>query len=194
MNNEVVVALTNTIFILFCILVIGLCMELIQTILIKILSRLTSPQFAYKFINRITFIGVVHHELSHALFTLLTGAKITKINLFKPDEETGTLGTVEYSTRGIIFIRCWQYVLISAAPVICGAITSFLICIFGFGHTIWQTIILGFILLCIVLHMSMSGQDIKVALKGLPLCMMFTFLIFYFLKLDLFSYVIDLFI
>ena len=83
---EATTALINTVFIIFCILVVGLFMELFQSLLTKIFTRVFGSKFAYTFLNRITFIGVMHHELSHALFTLLTGARIEKMNLFKPNE------------------------------------------------------------------------------------------------------------
>lgn len=186
-------ALINTVFILFCILTVGLLMELVQTLLVKFFGNLLGPEKAYTFVNKTTFLGVVHHELSHALFVILTGAKITKMNLFKPDKQTKSLGSVEYSTRGMIIVRSIQYTLISVAPTVCGAISSFLIYKYGFNDVMWRNILFGFILVCIVLHMNMSSQDIKVAIKGVPVCLMITFIVFYWSGFDLFERVVKIF-
>ena len=191
---EATTALTNTVFIIFCILVVGLFMELFQSLLTKIFTRAFGSKFAYTFLNRITFIGVMHHELSHALFTLLTGARIEKMNLFKPDEQAGTLGNVVYSTRGLLPIRCIQYTLISIAPVICGSITCTLMVLFVKLDAIWKVLVFGFILLCIVIHMNISKQDLKVALKGFPFCLLLIYLGFYMSNFDLLKYLSEYFV
>lgn len=187
MENQVTNAAINTGFILVIIILFGLLIEGIQHLLGKSLARLFGAKFANTFMNRITFIGVMHHELSHALFALLTGAKITAIHLFKPDEQTGSLGSVSYATRGPLVLRAIQSTLASMAPTICGTISVVCICKFGFSDVIWKNILFGCLLLCIVIHMNMSTQDIKVALKGLPICLLIVFVIFYYAKIDIIS-------
>lgn len=123
MNNQTTNAIINTVFVLVGIILFGLFIEGIQKIIAKIISRLFGTKFADIFLNKITFIGVIHHELSHALFALLTGAKITSIHLFRPDEKTGTLGSVSYATRGPLILRSFQSTLASMAPIICGTIS-----------------------------------------------------------------------
>ena len=159
-------SLINSIIIIVAIVLIGLIMMLIQRLIIKIFASFSSPEFANLFINRLTFIGVVHHELSHALFAILTGAKITSIHLFKPKDDT--LGSVGYCTRGPFLLRGLQAIFASIAPVICGSISCFLIFKYLLFVTIWKTIIFGFVFICIFIHMDLSPQDIKSAITGLP--------------------------
>ena len=86
----------------------------------KMIAGLTSVSTEYYFSNYVLFFGVVVHELSHALFALITGAKITKIVLFKPDN--GSLGHVEFQTRGDAFSRALQLSVSACAPVVVGSI------------------------------------------------------------------------
>lgn len=61
--------------------------------------------------------GIILHELSHAFFCLLTGAKVSAINVFKPDG-----GEVKHGHSRIPIIGP---VLISLAPFFVGAIAIF---------------------------------------------------------------------
>lgn len=193
MENQVINAAINTSFILILLVLFGLFIEGIQHLLGKSLARLFGAKFANIFINRITFIGVMHHELSHTLFALLTGAKITSIRLFKPNKQAGSLGSISYATRGPLVLRAIQSTLTSMAPTICGTISVICICKFGFSDVIWKNILFGCLLLCIVIHMNMSTQDIKIALKGLPICLLIVFVIFYYAKIDIISNILTIF-
>lgn len=158
-------SLTNSIIIVIAMVIVGLIITLIQTGIIKLFTSF-NPKFANVFINRITFIGVIHHELSHALFAILTGAKLTSVHLFKPKDDT--LGSVGYCTRGPFLLRGLQAMFASIAPVICGFISCFLIFKYLLFITLWKTIVFGFIFICIFIHMDLSPQDIKSAAAGLP--------------------------
>lgn len=61
--------------------------------------------------------GVIVHELSHAFFCLLTGAKITKISFFEKDG-----GSVTHSQSKVPIIGS---ILISLAPFAVGAVSIF---------------------------------------------------------------------
>lgn len=182
-------ALTNTGVIILGIIIIGLLIDLLQQLIGQLIANGFGANFTNVFMNRITFIGVVHHELAHALFALLTGAKIVKVNLFKPDEKTDSLGSVTYAPRGPLILRAIQLSLASIAPVICGFISCFLIYKYLLFGAVWKLFVFGFILLCIVIHMNLSTQDIKTALKGLPICMIVMFSIFYVTQFDFIGYV-----
>ncbi len=61
--------------------------------------------------------GVILHELSHALFCLITGAKITKISFFEKDG-----GSVEHTESKLPILGS---ILISSAPFFIGLIAIF---------------------------------------------------------------------
>lgn len=61
--------------------------------------------------------GIILHELSHALFCLLTGAKVVSINLFKKDG-----GEVKHGHSKIPILGS---ILISLSPFVIGALAIF---------------------------------------------------------------------
>ena len=70
--------------------------------------------------NTLTFPGVCYHELSHALFAFITGAKIKKIVLYHKQKDT--LGSVEMIPRGPLPLKWLQLSFSACAPVITGLI------------------------------------------------------------------------
>jgi len=59
----------------------GLFFRLLQRAFVSLLSWIIGPRAAAAVINTLTFPGTVHHELSHALAGVLTGARVTAIRL-----------------------------------------------------------------------------------------------------------------
>ncbi|MEW5734817.1 MAG: hypothetical protein AB1921_08175 [Thermodesulfobacteriota bacterium] len=71
------------------------------------------------------WIGVSLHELSHALFCLPFGHKITAISLFSPDAKTGRLGYVQHSYNPENPWSAAGNLFIAVAPaLVCGLILS----------------------------------------------------------------------
>lgn len=155
----------------------GLVLDGLMKILFKVLSEFTSWHFAYILVTRLTFIGVIHHELAHALFRVLTGAKIKKINLFKPQGDQ--LGSVDFYFRGNFILIAIQRAMTAIAPTVCGAITSSIIIFVLSSQTLplYAIILLVYSLVSIVIHMTMSKQDIKVMLKGYPIVFLLVYLV-----------------
>lgn len=192
MDNNLINATVNTLSILLAVFLIGLFIELLQKCINILFCKLFGRKFTYIFFNKITFLGVMHHELSHALFVILTGAKLEEVHLFKVDEADNSLGSVTYSARGPLILRCFQYILIAIAPVICGSLSIFCILYFIHFDVWWKFIIFGFILFCIFIHMNSSTQDIKIALKGVPIVLFLMFTIFYFTNFNLIDWLCQL--
>lgn len=193
MNNQILIAISNTATILMGLILIGLFIHFLQFLLVKLFVNAFGSKFSNIFFNKITFIGVMHHELSHALFAFITGAKVVKISLFKPNKENCSLGHVLYATRGMFIFRCIQDFFAAIAPVVCGCISIFCMIYFIPFNAVWQYIVFGFIILCIFIHIDLSTADLKAMLKGIPILIVILFCIFYFTKFNFIEYIISLF-
>ncbi|MBR3575037.1 MAG: hypothetical protein IKN97_07705 [Lachnospiraceae bacterium] len=164
MNSVFGMSLLNALVICLALPLIGIAVEFVCAHLIRKLM----PAGAYFLVyNYLTIPGVMWHELSHALFAFVTLAKVNKIELFKP--RNGSLGRVNFTPRGPYLLRCLQLSLASCAPVITG-----MLAVFGYMHLIGSYsfslpvhILLGYLIICIVLHMTMSGADLKLYFKGI---------------------------
>ena len=183
-NTNLTLAIVSTTLIFVSIYSVGFIIECIMQAFAEILSGLLGHTMTVFILNNLTFIGTVHHELSHALFALLTGAKITEVKLYCP--ENSVLGKVSYYPRGNIILQCVQCTLSAMAPVICGFITLYFLynkhnALVEFGIPIWLIV---YVMASIFLHMSMSSQDIKVSFKGLLVFMLVLFIIVFLTKFD----------
>ncbi len=131
------------------------------------------------FANRITFAGVIWHELSHALFAFITGAKVEKISLYH--KEGDHLGYVRYRPRGIWVARCIQMSLSSCAPVIMGlaALLGIYYAVSTLELPVWALVIAGYLFISIMVHMDMSPEDLKSYVKGIPFFLIIFFIALY---------------
>lgn len=177
-NNIFILALIKALMIPICVFLLGLLIEFISQIIIQMLALFVGSHSAWLIVNRVLFIGTVHHELAHALFAFLTGAKVTRIVPIRFHGKE--LGQVDFIPRGNILFRSLQQTMSAVAPVVCGCGTLSMLYfgILPFCTLAWQQIIVYVVGISILLHMNMSGQDIKVAWKGLPVCILILFLIF----------------
>lgn len=151
------------------------------------MARRLGARFAVAYNCNSTFLGVIHHELSHAVLALLTGAAIHKICLYrfpwtrkkKKDEmDENCLGYVSYSCRGIFPIPQIQNALTGVAPAALGSGTVILCGIFVLRS--WQTsqwsmflngwlYVVLFLMISVAHHACPSGQDLKNARFGLAI-------------------------
>ena len=101
--EEILYSFLQQIFMTIGLIVIfGLLCSLCRNGFVKLLGNAGAV-----IINRITgVVGVPIHELSHALFSFIFGHQIVEINLFNPDSEDGTLGSVlcNYNKKNILHI------------------------------------------------------------------------------------------
>ena len=164
--NGLILALIMTIIIFISIIIIGWLINKLEIAQIELLSKLTGPKFANIFFNRVLFLGTIIHELSHALFATLSGAKVTKIKLFNFKDDV--LGYVNYMTQGNKLKQAFQMSLTSCAPTVAGiSIDIFVVWyMLNFKTNIATKLLLIFVLLCVTDHMSMSNLDIKNYIKG----------------------------
>jgi len=189
MNERLTVALISTAIIIFIIPLIGLIIDGISKCIAKALAKTVGVSMTLFVMNYLTFIGTVHHELSHALYGFITGAKIIKIELFKP---TGTtLGQVKLVPRGNAVLRSFQLCMSAIAPTVQGLITECLLLKFfpAQSEIIWLIV---YVIVSIFIHMTMSIQDIKSALKGLPVCALLIYAICFAFNINIVSIITNI--
>lgn len=177
-------AIENTLFLLFGIIFVGISLgfmiQLIASVLVNILG-VTVTNFL---LTKLTFIGVIHHELSHAFVAFLTGAKVKKIELFTMFHKD-RLGSVQFVPRGPFLLQSLQVVLTSIAPMIFGLISLYYLSNVEIGSNIGLLVFIWYLRLSILIHTTMSSQDVKICFKGLPVVIFILIVFFTVSGLDL---------
>ena len=165
---------------------IAYIIDTIEGAITRLLCKVIGFKAAIFVMNNLTFTGTIHHELSHALVAFLTGAKVRKVELFKPDKEANTLGKVVFTPRGPLVLKSIQIGLTSVAPIIFVGTTSTLLIqlLNNYKATMvgWQTGIILYVITSILIHMRMSKQDIKNYIKVTPVLDIIIFIIIYIVK------------
>lgn len=184
-------SIINTLQIVVIIPLFGMILGALESGLTHFLVKGLGVKATMFIMNRLTFIGVVHHELAHALLALLSGAKIKTVNLFAP--KGNTLGTVEILPRGNFIFKSIQLALTAIAPVLMGII-SLCIIVNIVGHSysnmpIWLIVTAAYVFISILVHSTMSTADLKCALRGLPVCAVLIFIIVHITKFNLIKYI-----
>ena len=139
------------------------------------------------FANILTFPGVMIHEISHALFAKLSGAKVCAVHLYKPDG--GSLGSVDIQPKGGAFACAIQMAVSSCAPVITGLMSEIILVyvIKNKNLSLIATIGLIYLAVSIFAHMDMSLVDVKNYIMGIvviyPIIFVFS-VIFFWLEID----------
>ncbi|MCR5667413.1 MAG: M50 family metallopeptidase [Eubacterium sp.] len=146
-------------------LVISLCCHLANGITFRIIQIIAGANTASLILNYLTYPGVVHHELSHALLAFLTGAKVKRIVLHR---QGNSLGHVEYCTTGLAIRSNFQKTMTSLAPVYVGVITLSILNHFRSQSIMWAGVVIIYLMICIFYHMSLSRVDLRTAAKGIP--------------------------
>ncbi len=157
------------------VVIIGMVIGAIRRIITNVVYNLTGNLDLTLFImNYVTFPGTIIHELSHALFATITGAKVTEISFFPKGD---TLGHVNYITRGSFLTKRLQLSLTSCAPVITGiAIQILIIWAQQMGYFKSPLIIAAVIYAdtSIITHADMSKKDLENYIRGLVILLPFT--------------------
>lgn len=137
-------------------------LERLQVIFIGKINR----QFAYFFVNYLTFPGTFIHEMSHLSLAVITGAEVCEICMFESDN--GRLGHISYRNRGPWFIKAIQETLISVAPTVTGTLLGyvFLKMILSGEYSLWANLALGYLVVSLVNHATMSDSDLKGYFSG----------------------------
>jgi hypothetical protein len=173
--REIVFAFLFSLVLYSSVLIIGFVFGKLEQMLYKMFSKFVGQKLADIICNRVTVVGVVIHEYAHALFAFIFGAKVHKIRVF--DIFKGNqLGHVEFSVRGNRLQKDVQLVFTSCAPVIAGLFVLYLSAFVLLPRAVmwWQYVLLGYLIVAMICHISMSDVDIKNYLRGLVFVFPFT--------------------
>jgi hypothetical protein len=109
----------ETIYITGMIILLGLLLGILRTYSINNLSR----SFGRTAVMVTGFIGVPVHELSHAVFAVLFGHKVTDIKLLQKPDENGVMGYVNHSYNKLSIYQQIGNFFIGTAPIFGGVIS-----------------------------------------------------------------------
>ena len=192
-KEQLIVAGYNTIFVLGLVIALGMILNAFKMKMLEITSKIFGSKIGGFIINRFTFIGVIHHELSHAFMAILCGAQVTEVSVFKFKGDT--LGNIKFIPRGPKIFRDLQMCFAALAPSLCGITTLYLLICFvnmKYDFLWWQWAILIYVELSILLHMTLSTVDIKAALKGMITTLVIIFIVLFFTKIDIIVQIIEI--
>lgn len=166
-KSFIVCAIYATIM-LFSVLIVGRAVDIVELWQVKLLNKFFSQKTTLFICNRVTFPGVIIHELSHALFATIFGAKVTKMRLVTIRDDN-RLGYIEYMTKGSSLRQGLQHTFCACAPTVMGILLELLLFHMmsnGFINGVGWKIFIVYMMISIGDHMSMSKQDVKNYLRG----------------------------
>lgn len=183
--SRILIAFINTAIIIAGMLFAGCAIDSIVNNIAMTLYKYCGKFVAMFVMNYLTFVGVIHHELSHAIFAFFTGADVVKVDLFKVTNNT--LGQVRYRTRGNQFMRSIQDTLSAIAPMVTGVISEYALYNLLISQLLTgrSKMIILYFMLSILCHMSLSKQDMKMMLRGLPVFALLVFVFMYITKFNI---------
>jgi hypothetical protein len=164
------------------VLIVGMLSHALVRMEYGVISSFLGSSFAMFFINYLTFPGTVNHEWSHAVFAILTGAKVTKIKCFEKPS-SGQLGHIEFIPRGIFITKAIQMSVTSCAPAVTGILFTFVLIrglMFNPNGSYTKGILL-YLLFCVINHSQMSSLDVRNYFKGMIFIFPIIYLIAYFI-------------
>jgi len=143
----------------------GLLLFGLERLQVAVLKEI-NYDFAYFFVNFLTFPGTFVHEMAHLCFAVLTGAEVHEICMF--ENEDGRLGHISYSVRGPWFMRAIQHSLTAVAPTIVGLALGFVLLriIFAGELSLWANIGLWYLVVSLIDHSTMSDADLEHYFQG----------------------------
>jgi len=110
---------------IFILLGPGLFLAFLMYYVSELLRNQSVPVVGYKFWVYFTAIGTVIHEIGHAVFAVLFGHRLTRVKLFSPDPETGTLGSVSHAYNDKNIYHLIGNFFIGIGPIILGSIVIY---------------------------------------------------------------------
>lgn len=190
-SDVIVNAFESTVSLAIYILIVVLLANGVRWLLKFALGKISGGKILEMIEVWATYPGVVYHELSHALFALLSGAKVSEIHLFPESKtkmvqgkatKTRTLGYVKYCPQGSVRKRAFQSAVSAIAPSVMGTVGILLLIYFAGSHfseiPVWGWILWFYAVICVGLHSAMSKTDIENFAKGALGCAITVFAVF----------------
>lgn len=167
-----------TVVAIFAPVIAGLLLFTLERLQVMILKEI-NYDFAYFFVNFLTFPGTFIHEMAHLCFAVITGAEVDEICMF--ENEDGRLGHISYRTRGPWFMQAVQHSLTAVAPTIVGfSLGIFLLrIIFAGGFSTWAYIGLWYLVVSLIDHSTMSDSDLEHYFQGVWIFIVPLFVFFF---------------
>ena len=137
-------------------------LERLQIALLKQIDR----DFAYFFVNFVTFPGTFIHEMAHLSFAVITGAEVHEICMF--ESGAGRLGHISYCARGPKLIQMLQHAMTAMAPTVVGLTLGYILLrvIWAGGLPVWAHVGLWYLVISLVDHSTMSDADLALYFRG----------------------------
>ena len=173
-----VISIILTLVVIIAPVIVGLLLYGLERAQIEVIGSV-NRDFAYFFVNFVTFPGTFVHEMAHLCFGVITGAEVNEICMFENDGER--LGHIRYRTRGPWFMEAVQHALTAVAPTVVG---------FAFGYYLLQLIFSGtfsglaciglwYLVISLIDHSTMSETDLEHYFQGVWIFIVPLFLFFF---------------
>ncbi len=165
---DLLVAITVATIVTLAVVVFGQLVDHFETFCLRLITKVFNANVALFVCNKLTFPGVILHELAHAFMIFITGGKILKLRLLEFNRN-GRLGHVEFQVQGPKKKQMIQLACGSSAPVLMGLVEVILLYRVVTLHDlgILGSILIWYLIVSIVCHMSMSKEDLKSYFHGM---------------------------
>ena len=156
----------------------GMLLYGLERLQIKAIGAL-DRDFAYFFVNFVTFPGTFVHEMAHLCFGVITGAEVNEICMFEHD--CGRLGHIGYCPRGPWFIVAVQHALTAVAPTVVGFALGYYLLQLIFSGTFSGLACVGlwYLVISLIDHSTMSDADLELYFRGVWIFIVPLFLFFF---------------
>lgn len=159
-------------------------------VLYRIVGAITNSGIAYFIATKLTFPGVIVHECSHALGAFITGAKVIEFHPFYFFiRNGGTLGEVVVGYSTGLWGNVQKFVTGIGPLVGCSIVLYFLS---RWSPDGYYKIVKIWLIVSMIIHMNMSGQDIKVLAPSIPFMVLIMAFVMYFTggyKINIWEYI-----
>ena len=176
-------SLALTLLVLIAPIVAGMLLYGLERLQIEAIGAL-DRDFAYFFVNFVTFPGTFVHEMAHLCFGVITGAEVNEICMF--ENENGQLGHISYCTRGPWFMVAVQHSLTAVAPTVVGFALGYYLLrlIFSGEFSGLACVGLWYLVISLIDHSTMSDSDLEHYFQGVWVFIVPLFLFFFILGVN----------